>query len=196
MYILTSSNKWGKSRKTNVETKRVLSSTPHSFSHFVQLAHWRGCREKVCGSRHQALLTAVLLLLHVRAGAVVAVSAVWGHRGQQGVAGGNRWQGVVPYQLLHFTGPGAPVGVPSICRNLVEGDGTVVEVQCGWRGHVRSWAVLVELWGAVAKHGLLFNGSGHELWRTDGWGWHHSEAVSPGLDLQLLDEYTSKQNMS
>lgn len=107
-------------------------------------------RECQCGPGHWIRLTAMLLLLHTRAGTVVAANVVgniWGHGGQQGVTWGNRRQTVVPYQLLHFTGPRVSVGarVPSVCRNLVKGDGAVVEVQCGWRGHVRSRAMLVEL---------------------------------------------------
>lgn len=151
-----------------------------------------------CGSWHWTMLTAMFLLLHTRTGTVVAaniVGAIWGHRGQQRITWGNRRQGVVPYQLLHFTGPGVSVGVPTVCRNLVEGDGAVVEVQCSWRGHVWSGAMLVELWGAVAEDGLLFNGSGHQFWRADRWGWHHCKTMSPGLDLQLLDEFRNKQNV-
>ena len=109
----------------------------------------RNCQS---GSRRWTTLTALLLLLHTRAGTVMAaaadvVGAVWGHRGQQGVARGNRRQDVVPYQFLHFTGPGASVGagVAGVCRNAVEGDGAVVEVQRGRRGHVRGGAVLVEI---------------------------------------------------
>lgn len=92
----------------------------------------------------------MILLLHARAGTVVAatiVGVIWGHRGQQGITWGNRRQGVVPYQFLHFTGPGVSVGagVPRVCGNVVKGDGAVVEVQCGRRGHVRGRAMLVEI---------------------------------------------------
>lgn len=156
-------------------------------------------RKCQCGSWHWAVLTALLLLLHARAGTVVtAADVVWairGHRGQQGITGGNWWQGVVPYQFLHFTGPGVSVGVrvPSVCGNLVEGDGAVVEVQCGWWGHVRSRAMVVEIWGAVAEDGLLFNGSRHQIRCADRRGWHHCETMSTGLDLQLLRDCTKKK---
>lgn len=139
----------------------------------------------------------MLLLLHTRTGTAVTVNmvgAIQGHRGQQRITWGNRRHGVVPYQLLHFTGPGVSIRVPTVCRNLVKGDGAIVKVQCGWRG-VRSRAVLVELWGAVAEDWLLFNGPGHQFWRADSWGWHYCKPMSPSLDLQLLDEFTNKQNM-
>lgn len=75
------------------------------------------------------------------------VGDIWGHRGQQGVTGGNWTQGVVPYQFLHFTGPGVSIwaAVPGICRNVVKGYGAIVQVQCGGRRHVRGGAVLVEV---------------------------------------------------
>lgn len=146
------------------------------------------------GQRPWTMLTTLLLLLHTRAGTVVAaadgVGAIWGHRGQQGVARRNWWQGVVPHQFLHFTGPGVSIGASfcSIWGNLVKGDGAIVEVQCGWRGHVRGGVMLVEIWGAVTKDRLLFNGSCHQIWCADRRGGHHCEAVSPGLHLQLLHD--------
>lgn len=92
------------------------------------------------------------------------VGAVWRHGGQQGVTGRNGRQGVV----LQFTGPGASVrtGASRICGHLVEGDGAVVEVQRGGRGHVRADGVLVQLCRAVSQNRLLFNGSGHQLGRA------------------------------
>lgn len=110
------------------------------------------------------MLTAVVLLLHAGAGTVV-VADVRGHRGQQRIARGNQPECAVPHQLLHFTGPGVPVRleVTGVCRDLVEGDGAVVEVQCGWGRDVRATAVLVEIRRAVAENGLLFDGPSHQF---------------------------------
>lgn len=154
-------------------------------------------RKCQCGSWHLTMLTVVLFLLHTRTGTAVTsnmVGAIQGHWGQQRITWGNRRKGVVPYQLFHFTGSGVSIRVSTVCRNLVEGYGAVVEVQCGWRG-VRSRAVPVDLWRAVAEDWLLFNGPGHQFWRADSWGWHYCKAMSPCLDLQLLDEFTNKQDM-
>lgn len=150
------------------------------------------------GSWHWTMLTALLLLLHTRAGTVEApdiVGAFWGHRGQQGITWGNWWKDVISYQFLHFTGPGVSIGamVPRICRNLVKGDGAIVEVQCGRRGHVRSRVMLVEIWGAVAKDGLLFNVSAHQIRCADRWRGHHCQTMSTGLDLQLLQMINNKK---
>lgn len=147
--------------------------------------------ESVC------MLTAMLLLIHTRAGTVQAatvVGAIWGHWGQQGITCGY-WRQGVPYKFFHFTGPGGSIAIriPGVCRNLVEGDGAIVEVQCGRRWHVRSRAVLVEVCWAVAEGGFLFNGSANQIWCTDRWGWNHCKTMSTGLDLQLLDDY--KKNM-
>lgn len=153
-------------------------------------------RKCQCGSRHLTMLTAMLLLLHTRTGTAVTsdmVGAIQGHRGQKRITGWNRRHGVVSHQLFHFTGPGASIGVAAVRGNLVEGDGAVVEVQCGWRG-IRSRAVLIALWGAVTEHRLLFNSPGHQFWRADRWGWHYCETMSPGLDLQLLGELTNKKH--
>lgn len=93
------------------------------------------------------------------------VGALRRHGGQQGIAGGNGRQSVVPYQLLQFTVPGVPVGsgVPGVCADLVEADGAVVEVQRGRRGHFRRRVVLVQVGGAVAEDGLLLDGSRHQV---------------------------------
>jgi len=143
-------------------------------------------------------LTAVLLLLHTRAGTVDAagVGALRGHRGQQGITRGHRRQ-AVPYQILHVTAPGGPIGtrVPAVCRPLVEGDGAVVEVQRGRRGHVGTQDMLVEIRGAVAEDGLLFNGSAYQVRCADGRGSNHCKTVGTGLDFQLLDDYRNKENM-
>lgn len=48
--------------------------------------------------------------------------------------------------------------------------------------------MLVEIWGAVAEDGLLFDGSRHQIWCADRWGWHNCKTMSTGLDLQLLDK--------
>lgn len=114
---------------------------------------------------HGVGLTAVLFLLHTGTMVAADVRDVRGHGREQGVAGGNWPEAVVPYQLLHFTGPGVSVGagLPGVCRNVVEGDGAVVEVQCGRGGHVGGGAALVEIRGAVAENGLLFDGPGHQL---------------------------------
>lgn len=145
-------------------------------------------------SQYWAALTALLLLLHAGAGTVVVadtVGALRRHGGQQGIAGGNGRQSVVPYQLLQFTVPGVPVGslVPGVCADLVEGDGAVVEVQRGRRGHVRRRVVLVQVGGAVAEDGLLLDGSRHQIRRADRRG-RHCKAMSAGLDLQLLNDET------
>lgn len=136
------------------------------------------------------MLTDVLLLLHAGAGTVVAAyvhGTIWGHWWKQRITWRNWWKGVVPHQLLHFTGPGVPVwaNFSVIRRNWVKGNGAIVEVQCGWRGHVGSGG-MVELWGAVVEDGLLFNDSAHQLRRADWWRWHYCETVSTDLDLQLL----------
>lgn len=93
------------------------------------------------------------------------VGALRRHGGQQGIAGGDGRQSVVPYQLLQFTVPGVPVGpgLPAVCADLVEGDGAVVEVQRGRRGHFRRGVVLVQVRGAVAEDGLLLDGSRHQI---------------------------------
>lgn len=64
------------------------------------------------GPWHWTVLTALLLLLHTRAGTVVAADIVgtfWRHWGQQGITWGNWRQDVVPYQFLHLTGPGVSI---------------------------------------------------------------------------------------
>lgn len=145
-----------------------------------------------------SVLTAMLLLIHTRAGTVEAASvgAFWGHRGQQGITWGHRRQGV-PHQILQVTCPGVSIGtsVPAVCRNMIEGDGAVVEVQRGGRGHVWARAVLVQLHGAVANDGLLFNGSAHQIRCADRRGGHHCKTMGTGLDFQLLEVNRKIQNM-
>lgn len=96
---------------------------------------------------------------------MVADGAVWRHGAQQGVAGRERRERAVPHQLLQFTVPGVleRTVIPRVRAHLVEGDGAVVQVQGGGRRHVRGGAVLVEVRGAVAQHGLLFDDASHQI---------------------------------
>lgn len=121
---------------------------------------------------------------------MVADAALRRHGREQRVAGRDGRQGVVPHQLLQFTVPAAAaVGarLAAVCAHLVKGDGAVVEVQRGGRGHVGRGAVLVQVGGAVAEDGLLFDGSRHQVGGAERRG-DHGQAVSAGLDLQLLTE--------
>lgn len=104
-----------------------------------------------------------------------AVGALRRHGGEQRVAGRDGRQRVVPHQLLQFTVSAATaVGawLAAVCVHLVEGDGAVVEVQRGGRGHVGRGTVLVQVGGAVAKDGLLFDGPRHQVGGADGRGGH------------------------
>lgn len=69
------SNQWAKSKEKK-HKKKHYCEVPHEKCHY--------------GQRPWTMLTTLLLLLHTRAGTVVAaadgVGAIWGHRGQQGVA--------------------------------------------------------------------------------------------------------------
>lgn len=123
-----------------------------------------GSRESQCGGG--TTLTALLIFLHAGAGrVVVAQGAVRRHGRHQRVTRGERRQRAVPHQFLQFTVPGVleRTVVPRVRVNPVEGDGAVVEVQGRRRRHVRRGAVMVEVRRAVAEHGLLLDGSGHQV---------------------------------
>lgn len=108
----------------------------------------------------------MIFLVHTRARTVAAadiVRNVWGHGRQEGVTWGNWPQAVVPNQLFHFAGPRVSVGVPSICRDVVKGNGAIVEVQRSWWRHFRRAIMLVDVRWTVPKNGLLFDGSCHKL---------------------------------
>lgn len=51
--------------------------------------------------------------------------------------------------------------------------------------------MLVEVWRALAKYGLLFDDACHQIWCADRHGGHW-KAMSTGLDLQLLHEGRTK----
>lgn len=121
---------------------------------------------------------------------MVANGAVRRHGRQQRVTRGERRQGALPHQFLQFTVPGVleRAVIPRVRTNPVKGDGAVVEVQ-GRRGrHVRRGVVLVEIRRAVAKWGLLLDGTCHQVWCADRHGGHW-KAMSTGLDLQLLQDW-------
>lgn len=127
-----------------------------------------------------------------------AVGGDGGAGGEQGVAGAHWRQSVVHYHVLQlgggFVGAVVDSGFPLLGGAVVVADGAVVQVQSGGAGHVRTGEVGVEIRGAVAHTGLLLDRTSYKVGGIEGGRGHHSESMSAGLDLKLLDVNMQKQN--